>query len=77
MIRRTDFDLQAKKSWKTSMRCSHLLCALYVADRFNSPPQSIAQVAWTAIVASLVFLFWAWWFDSHRDEQTHRPSLAA
>jgi hypothetical protein len=53
-----------------------LLCALYIADRFNSPPQSIAQVAWTAIVASLLFLFWAWRFDSHRDEQTQRPSLA-
>jgi hypothetical protein len=36
MIRRTDFDLQAKKSWQTSMRCSHLLCALYLADRSNS-----------------------------------------
>jgi hypothetical protein len=57
MIRRTDLDLQAKKSWKTSMRCSHLLCALYIADRFNSPPQGIAQVAWTAISRRSFFCF--------------------
>jgi len=53
-----------------------LLPALYIADRFNSPPQSIAQVAWTAIIASFVSLVWAWWFDSHRDPHSRGASLA-
>jgi hypothetical protein len=62
MIRRTDFDLQAKKSWKTSMRCSHLLCALYIADRFNSPPQSIAQVALHFGVSTAMIFAVILWF---------------
>jgi membrane-bound metal-dependent hydrolase YbcI (DUF457 family) len=43
-----------------------LLMALYVGDRFSAPPESVRQVAWTAIIASFVFLLWARWFDSHR-----------
>ena len=43
-----------------------LLMALYAGDRFSSPPESVQQLAWTAITASVVFLLWAWWFDSHR-----------
>jgi hypothetical protein len=43
-----------------------LLFALYIGDRFSSPPETVKQVAWAAIVASCGFLLWAWWFDSHR-----------
>ena len=43
-----------------------LLLALYVADRFGAPPPSVAAVSWTAMAASIIFLLWAWWFDSHR-----------
>jgi uncharacterized membrane protein len=43
-----------------------LLFILYVGDRFSSPPPGIAAVAWSGIIAEVVFLPWAWWFDQHR-----------
>lgn len=43
-----------------------LLFALYIGDRFSSPPETVKQVARAAIVASCGFLLWAWRFDSHR-----------
>lgn len=54
-----------------------LLFALYVGDRFSSPPETVKQVAWAAIVASGVFLLWAWWFDSHRTASLGMPSSAS
>jgi len=50
-----------------------LLFALYIGDRFSSPPAAVKQVAWAAIVASCVFLLWAWWFDSHRTPNLIEP----
>lgn len=47
-----------------------LLLILYVGDRFSAPPPSIAAVAWSGILAAVIFLPWAWWFDHHR---TPRP----
>lgn len=47
-----------------------LLLALYVSDRFSAPPPSVAAVAWVAIAGSVIFLLWAWWFDSHRVSRT-------
>jgi membrane-bound metal-dependent hydrolase YbcI (DUF457 family) len=43
-----------------------LLLALYVGDRFNPPPASPGEVARTGVVAEVVLLVWAWWFDHHR-----------
>jgi hypothetical protein len=42
------------------------MLALYVGDRYSAPPVRVRQVTWPAIIASFVFLLWAWWFDSHR-----------
>ncbi|NYF51048.1 metal-dependent hydrolase [Tunturiibacter gelidoferens] len=44
-----------------------LLLVLYLGDRFSSPPANVAQdIAWPGIVAELVLIPWAWWFDQHR-----------
>jgi len=43
-----------------------LLLATYIGDRFSSPPSSVAEVAWSGIVAVLILTPWAWWFDHHR-----------
>jgi hypothetical protein len=44
-----------------------LLLAAYIGDRFGGPPDSMSEVAWTGVVAMIVLLPWAWWFDKHRD----------
>jgi membrane-bound metal-dependent hydrolase YbcI (DUF457 family) len=44
-----------------------LLLLLYIGDRFSGVPASVAEIAWTGIVAELVLVPWAWWFDRHRD----------
>jgi hypothetical protein len=49
-----------------------LLLALYVADRFSSPPPSPIAVAWAGIALAAIFLPWAWWFDRHRAERRFR-----
>jgi membrane-bound metal-dependent hydrolase YbcI (DUF457 family) len=43
-----------------------LLLVLYIGDRFSAPPASVAELAWTGIVAEVILLVWAWWFDHHR-----------
>ena len=43
-----------------------LLLVLYIGDRFSGPPPSIADVAWTGILATVILIPWAWWFDHHR-----------
>lgn len=43
-----------------------LLLVLYVGDRFSGPPPSVGAVAWSGVVASLLLIPWAWWFDQHR-----------
>ncbi len=43
-----------------------LLLVLYIGDRFSPPPASVAELAWTGIVAEVILLLWAWWFDHHR-----------
>ena len=43
-----------------------LLVALYVGDRFSPPPSSPSEIAWTGVIAEVVLLLWAWWFDRHR-----------
>jgi membrane-bound metal-dependent hydrolase YbcI (DUF457 family) len=44
-----------------------LLLVLYIGDRFASPPDSAGEIAWTGIIAMVLLLPWAWWFDHHRD----------
>jgi hypothetical protein len=43
-----------------------LLLVLYIGDRFSAPPASVAELAWTGIVAEVILLLWAWWFDHRR-----------
>jgi threonine/homoserine efflux transporter RhtA len=49
-----------------------LLLVLYIGDRFSGPPPSVGAIAWTGIVASLVLIPWAWWFDRHREPVVSR-----
>ncbi len=46
-----------------------LLLTIYGADRFSAPPPGVTAVAATAIAASIIFVLWAWWFDSHRQSR--------
>lgn len=43
-----------------------LLLALYVGDRFSGPPGSVAEIAWSVIIAGAILIPWAGWFDRHR-----------
>jgi hypothetical protein len=47
-----------------------LLLLLYVGDRFSGTPPSVGVVAWSGIIAGLVFIPWAWWLDRHRTLRT-------
>jgi hypothetical protein len=49
-----------------------LLLVLYIGDRCSGPPPSVGAIAWTGIVASLVLIPWAWWFDRHREPVVSR-----
>jgi len=44
-----------------------LLLAIYIADRWSPPPETMTEVAWTGIIATAVMLPWAAWFDAHRE----------
>jgi hypothetical protein len=46
---------------------------LYIADRYSPPPANISQVAWSGVIASVIMLPWAWWFDHHRDISSLSP----
>jgi LexA-binding, inner membrane-associated putative hydrolase len=46
-----------------------LLLASYVGDRFGGPPDSVGEIAWPGVVAIVILLPWAWWFDRHRNVQ--------
>ena len=43
-----------------------LLVVLFIGDRFSAPPESITGIAWTGLIATVVLVGWAWWFDRHR-----------
>lgn len=43
-----------------------LLLIAYVSDRFSGPPASSKEIAWTGLIAEVILLLWAWWFDRHR-----------
>jgi len=44
-----------------------LLLFLFYADRFSPPPDNMREVAWTGLIASVITLAWAWWFDRNRE----------
>ena len=50
-----------------------LLMVFYIGDRFSTPPSSVGEIAWPAIAASIILIWWAWWFDRHR---SHRERLS-
>jgi hypothetical protein len=50
-----------------------LLMVFYIADRFSTPPSSVGEIAWPAIVASIILIAWAWWFDRHRSAKEEVP----
>ena len=43
------------------------LLVIYVGDRFSAPPENAREIAWTGLIATVVLLVWAWWFDGHRE----------
>lgn len=53
-----------------------LLAASYLRDTFSSQlPHSVkAEIAWPGLIAGIVLLIWAWWFDRHRDLKATSPS---
>jgi membrane-bound metal-dependent hydrolase YbcI (DUF457 family) len=46
-----------------------LLVAGYLRNTFSSElPHSVkAEIAWPGLIAGIVMLIWAWWFDRHRE----------
>jgi hypothetical protein len=43
-----------------------LTVVAYIGNLSGSAPATVTALAWTAVVASLVALVWAWWADRHR-----------
>ncbi len=43
-----------------------LTVVAYLASLSGSTPPSVTAMAWTALIASLVTVVWAWWADRHR-----------
>ncbi|HJQ65841.1 MAG TPA: hypothetical protein VJ816_05675, partial [Gemmatimonadales bacterium] len=43
-----------------------LTIVAYLASLSGSTPPSATAIAWTALIASLVTIVWAWWADRHR-----------
>lgn len=54
-----------------------LLVASYLRNTFSSQlPHSVkAEIAWPGLIAAVVLLLWAWWFDRHRQSTaTNAPA---
>jgi membrane-bound metal-dependent hydrolase YbcI (DUF457 family) len=49
-----------------------LLLVAYIGDRFSGPPSDVADIAWTGMIAMVILIPWAWWFDRHRVLRTAR-----
>jgi hypothetical protein len=47
-----------------------VLMVFYVGDRFGGPPSSMNEIAWTGVIATVVMLGWAGWFDWHREAKS-------
>jgi len=44
-----------------------VLLAMFCADRFSPPPESLRVVAQTGLVATVITILWVWWFDRNRE----------
>jgi uncharacterized membrane protein YoaK (UPF0700 family) len=44
-----------------------MLLFIFVADRFSPPPESLHEIAQTGLIATVIVLVWAWWFDRNRE----------
>lgn len=44
-----------------------VLLILFYGDRFSPPPESVRELAWTGLIATVALLGWAWWFDVNRE----------
>jgi hypothetical protein len=44
-----------------------VLLIAYVSNRFSAAPSSVDRLVGLGIVAELILLPWAWWFDRHRE----------
>lgn len=53
------------------------LVAAYVSDRFGGPPPNVPTLIWSAIIAEVVLILWAWWFDAHRDRRDPIPTTTS
>jgi membrane-bound metal-dependent hydrolase YbcI (DUF457 family) len=47
-----------------------VLLLIDISDRFSAPPTQVTAVAWSCIVAFVILIPWAWWFDRHRVVRT-------
>jgi len=47
-----------------------LLLAAYIGDRFSSPSADATSIIWPSIIAEVILISWAWWFDHHRALRT-------
>jgi len=43
-----------------------LLMIGYAGNAFGAPPDNVSQIAWSGILAAVILIPWAWWFDRHR-----------
>ena len=43
------------------------LALVYVLSIFAPPPPSVKVLALVTIALGLLFIFWAWWLDRHRE----------
>ena len=50
-----------------------LLLILYVGDRFSPPPGNVGELIWSGLIAELILIPWAWWFDRHRRVRPEVP----
>jgi hypothetical protein len=52
-----------------------LLLVLYISDRFSTEPPSVNDIIWPGIIAEVVLLAWAWWFDHHRVSRSEPAAI--
>ena len=47
-----------------------LLLLLYIGDRLDTALPTVGELAWSGIIAMIILIPWAWWFDHHREPRT-------
>jgi hypothetical protein len=60
-------DARPRPHWAV---CIVRVCRAVAADLcrrpIQRPPASAREIAWTGLIAEVILLLWAWWFDRHR-----------